>query len=108
MCAAKIAQGYVGEAHAQPAGPRVPRHTTDVPLPGIESASDGRVELPEPVLTWRGSIFSIYSTQVADWAGSGYGPLLETPSVRPPPRGSPPCAFSTRLQDRPWQRIKRF
>lgn len=33
-------------------------------------------------MSWRGSIFSIFSAQHADWQGAGYGPLLETPSVR--------------------------
>ena len=88
-------QGYAGEKLAQQPGPHVPRHATEVPLPGIEAASDGRVELPEPVLTWRGSIFSIYSAQVADWGGAGYGPLLETPSVRAC-SGAPPLRVSAR------------
>lgn len=35
-----------------------------------------------PVLGWDGAIMSTYSSEVADWEGSGYGPLLATPSVR--------------------------
>jgi len=35
-----------------------------------------------PVHMWKGSIFSVYSREAADWEGSGYGPLLMTPSVR--------------------------
>ena len=52
--------------------------------------------------SWKGSIFSIYSNQEADWQGAGYGPLLETPSVSaaaccppacraPPATGVPGC-----------------
>ncbi len=78
------------------AGPRVYRHTIVPPLPGIDRTSDGLLDIPEEIMTWKGSIFSIYSNQVADWHGSGYGPLLETPSVRVPrPRSykeaSQPC-----------------
>lgn len=32
---------------------------------------------------WSGPIISIYSAEAADWDGSGYGALLETPCVRP-------------------------
>lgn len=56
----------------------------DPPLPGIEPTHDGRTEVPEPVRCWRGSIFSVYSAEAADWDGDGYGPLLQTPSVRRP------------------------
>lgn len=31
---------------------------------------------------WEGPIMSIFSNQVGDWEGSGYGSLLYTPSVR--------------------------
>ncbi|CAL5227030.1 g9925 [Coccomyxa viridis] len=36
-----------------------------------------------PVLGWDGAIMSTYSSEVADWEGSGYGPLLATPSAHP-------------------------
>lgn len=32
---------------------------------------------------WSGPIISIYSAEAADWDGSGYGAILETPCVRP-------------------------
>lgn len=59
------------------------RHTTLPPLPGVDKNSEGLLDLPEEIFTWKGSIFSIFSKEAADWQGSGYGPLLETPSVRP-------------------------
>lgn len=31
-----------------------------------------------------GPIMSVYSREAADWEGSGYGPILETPCVRKP------------------------
>jgi len=34
-----------------------------------------------PILGWEGAIMSVYSREAADWGGSGYGPLLATPSV---------------------------
>ncbi len=37
----------------------------------------------EPILGWEGAIMSVFSREAADWEGSGYGPLLATPSVRP-------------------------
>lgn len=62
-------------------GPKVMRHTIVPPLPGVERTSEGIMEVPEEVLTWKGSIFSVFSNKVADWEGSGYGALLQTPSV---------------------------
>lgn len=35
-----------------------------------------------PVLGWEGAIMSVFSREAADWEGSGYGPMLATPSVR--------------------------
>lgn len=43
---------------------------------GLSSQEQG------PVLGWEGAIMSVYSREAADWEGSGYGPLLATPSVR--------------------------
>ncbi|EIE19802.1 FAD/NAD(P)-binding domain-containing protein, partial [Coccomyxa subellipsoidea C-169] len=43
----------------------------------------GTLDVPEEILTWKGSIFSVFSNAVADWDGSGYGPLLQTPSAHP-------------------------
>ena len=31
---------------------------------------------------WEGAIMSVYSRHLADWDGSGYGPVVATPSVR--------------------------
>lgn len=76
-----LMQGSEGERDPN-AGPKVYRHTGVPPLPGVERNSEGTLDLPEPILTWKGSIFSVFSNAVADWAGSGYGPLLQTPSVR--------------------------
>ena len=38
-----------------------------------------------PILGWDGAIMSTFSSEAADWAQSGYGPLLATPSVRVSP-----------------------
>lgn len=62
--------------------PRPPGHTIIPPLPRVETAPDGTRDIPEDILPWQGSIFSVFSNAVADWTGSGYGALLETPSVR--------------------------
>ena len=62
-------------------GPKVLRHTITPPLPGVQVES-GEKEVPEEILPWKGSIFSVYSRAAADWEGGGYGPLLMTPSVR--------------------------
>lgn len=64
------------------APPRPPAHTVIPPLPRVERAPDGTLDVPEDITAWKGSIFSIYSNAVADWRGSGYGALLMTPSVR--------------------------
>lgn len=74
-------QGSEGERDPN-AGPKVYRHTVVPPLPGVDRNSEGTLDLPDEILTWKGSIFSIFSNVVADWQGSGYGPLLQTPSVR--------------------------
>jgi hypothetical protein len=52
------------------------------PLPRVDELGRGQIEEPEEIMTWRGSIFGVYSNAVADWQGSGYGALLETPTVR--------------------------
>ena len=36
---------------------------------------------PEDIGLWDGPIMSVYSKEVADWQGKGYGALLSTPSV---------------------------
>jgi hypothetical protein len=74
-------QGFDGEKCANP-GPRIARHLVTPPLPGVVPDYAGRLEVPEDIESWKGSIFSVYSKEVADWEGSGYGPLLETPAVR--------------------------
>lgn len=74
-------QGHLGEKSANP-GPRVPRHLITPPMPGIVPDYAGRLEIPENIECWKGSIFSIYSKEVADWENSGYGALLQTPAVR--------------------------
>ncbi|CAL8471165.1 g10707 [Coccomyxa elongata] len=63
--------------------PRPPGHTIIPPLPRVETAPDGTRDIPEDILPWQGSIFSVFSNAVADWTGSGYGALLETPSAHP-------------------------
>lgn len=74
-------QGHLGEKSANP-GPRVPRHLITPPMPGVVPDYAGRLEIPENIECWKGSIFSIYSKEVADWENSGYGALLQTPAVR--------------------------
>ncbi len=64
-------------------GPRLPRHLASPPMPSVVPDYAGRLEVPENIESWKGSIFSIYSKEVADWEGSGYGALLQTPAVRP-------------------------
>ena len=80
VCACAL-QEVIGEKMPNPP-PKVMRHTIVPPLPMVEKTSEGLLEVPEVIETWKGSIFSIYSNKVADWEGSGYGALLETPSVR--------------------------
>ncbi len=75
-------QGHIGEKCANP-GPKVPRHLASPPMPSVVPDYAGRLEVPENIESWKGSIFSIYSKEVADWEGSGYGALLQTPAVRP-------------------------
>ena len=73
----------VQEGERDPSKPaRPPGHTIIPPLPRVETAPDGTRDIPEDILPWQGSIFSVFSNAVADWTGSGYGALLETPSVR--------------------------
>ncbi len=74
-------QGQEGERDPNP-GPRTFRHANAPPLPGVDRNWEGTLDVPEEILTWKGSIFSVFSNAVADWDGSGYGPLLQTPSVR--------------------------
>lgn len=45
-------------------------------VPGQEGGS---------IRCWEGTLMSIFSNQVGDWEGSGYGSLLYTPAVRLPP-----------------------
>jgi len=73
-------QEIIGEANPN-AGPRVMRHTGLPPLPMVEKNYQGVLEVPQVIETWKGSIFSIFGNQVANWEGSGYGALLQTPSV---------------------------
>ena len=77
----RLMQGHLGEKSANP-GPRVPRHLITPPMPGVVPDYAGRLEIPENIECWKGSIFSIYSKEVADWENSGYGALLQTPAVR--------------------------
>ena len=63
------------------AGPKVMRHTVVAPLPMVEKTSQGVLEVPEMIQCWKGSVFSMFSRAVANWDGSGYGALLQTPSV---------------------------
>lgn len=76
-------QEFKGEKSPNP-GPKIPRHLVTPPLPGVVPNWEGQLEVPEDIRSWRGSIFGVYSKQAADWEGSGYGPLLETPAVRAP------------------------
>ena len=72
----------VQETHGEKNGePKVLRHTVLPPLPMCEKSSQGQTEIPEEIHTWKGSIFSVFSNKVANWEGSGYGALLQTPSV---------------------------
>lgn len=64
------------------AGPKVMRHTMVQPLPNVEKSSEGVLEVPEEIQCWKGSVFSIFSRGVANWDSTGYGALLQTPSVR--------------------------
>ena len=73
-------QEVVGEKDPK-AGPKVMRHTVVAPLPMVEKTSQGVLEVPEKIQCWKGSVFSIFSRGVANWDGSGYGALLQTPSV---------------------------
>ena len=57
------------------------RHTMVQPLPMVEKSSEGVLEVPEDIHCWKGSVFSIFSRSVANWDSSGYGALLQTPSV---------------------------
>ncbi len=57
------------------------RHTAVQPLPMVEKTCQGVLEVPERIQCWKGSIFSIFSREAAHWDSSGYGALLETPSV---------------------------
>ncbi|CAL8471472.1 g11014 [Coccomyxa elongata] len=77
-----FSKGSEGERDPN-AGPKVYRHNDVPPLPGVDKNSEGMLDLPEEILTWKGSIFSVFSNTVADWHGSGYGPLLQTPSAHP-------------------------
>ena len=61
--------------------PKVLRHTILPPLPHCDLSSQGQTEIPEEIHTWKGSIFSVFSNKVANWESSGYGALLQTPSV---------------------------
>lgn len=73
---------HVQETHGEKNGePKVLRHTVLPPLPMCEKSSQGQTEIPEEIHTWKGSIFSVFSNKVANWEGSGYGALLQTPSV---------------------------
>ncbi|CAK0785523.1 hypothetical protein CVIRNUC_008733 [Coccomyxa viridis] len=75
---------YNKETHGEKNGePKVLRHTVLPPLPMCEKSSQGQTEIPEEIHTWKGSIFSIFSNKVANWEGSGYGALLQTPSAHP-------------------------
>ena len=70
------------ETHGEKNGePKVLRHTVLPPLPMCEKSSQGQTEIPEEIRTWKGSIFSVFSNKVANWESSGYGALLQTPSV---------------------------
>lgn len=77
-------QEVVGEKDPK-AGPKVMRHTMVQPLPMVEKSSEGVLEVPEEIQCWKGSVFSIFSRSVANWDGSGYGALLQTPSVSATP-----------------------
>ena len=73
---------YVQEVHGEKNGqPIVLRHTAMPILPKCGKNSQGQTEVPEEIHTWKGSIFSVFSNKVANWESSGYGALLQTPSV---------------------------
>ena len=73
------------EVHGEKNGqPNVLRHTVMPVLPKCGKNSQGQTEIPEEIHTWKGSIFSVFSNKVANWEGSGYGALLQTPSVSSP------------------------
>ena len=74
-------QEVIGEKDPK-AGPKVARHTMAAPIPLVEKNYQGVLEVPERIECWKGSVFSIFSNKVANWQGSGYGALLQTPSVR--------------------------
>ena len=60
------------------------RHMRLPPLPKCNKDSQDQIGVPEEIHTWKGSIFSIFSNEVANWESSGYGALLQTPSVTSP------------------------
>ena len=73
---------HAQEVHREKSGePKVLRHTGLQPLPKCDKGSQGQTEVPEEIHIWKGSIFSVFSKEVANWEGSGYGALLQTPSV---------------------------
>lgn len=49
---------------------------------GGGSQAHPKTGLKGPVKLWEGSPMTIYSTAVANWDSTGYGSLLESPSVR--------------------------
>ena len=57
------------------------RHIGLPPLPKCNKGSQGQTGVPEEIHTWKGSISSIFSNEVVNWESSGYGALLQTPSV---------------------------
>ena len=46
--------------------PKVLRHTGLPPLPMCDKGSQGQTGVPEEIHTWKGSIFSIFSNEVAN------------------------------------------
>ena len=76
------AQEVHGEKTAEP---EMLRHTGSPPLPKCDKSSQGQTGVPEDTHTWKGSTFSVSSNKVANWESSGYGALLQTPSVPFPP-----------------------
>ena len=63
------------------AEPKVLRHMGLPPLSKCDKGSQGQTGVPEEIHTWKGSIFSVFSNEVANWESRGYGALLQTPSV---------------------------
>jgi hypothetical protein len=57
---------------------------------GLFQGSPGN-GLKAPIKIWEGGIMTIYSKEVGDWEGSGYGAILESPSVRRPDFLPPVC-----------------